>query len=84
MWLYHLKCKVNVFDVSLDFQTHVERLLGHKILHVQSDWGSEYQNLNTFFDKPRIVHHVACPHTHQQNCATKCKHNHIVETRLMR
>jgi hypothetical protein len=31
--------KSDVFDVFIQFQAHVERLLKHKILHVQSDWG---------------------------------------------
>jgi histone deacetylase 1/2 len=38
-WLYLLKHKSDVFDVFLQFQAHVERLLKHKIIHVQSDWG---------------------------------------------
>jgi histone deacetylase 1/2 len=33
-WLYLLKCKSDVFNVFLQFQTHVERLLCHKIRHV--------------------------------------------------
>ena len=44
-WLYLLKRKSDVFDVFLQFQAHVERLLKHKIIHVQSDWGGEYHNL---------------------------------------
>jgi histone deacetylase 1/2 len=77
-----LKRKSDVFDVFVQFQTHVERLLGHKILHVQSNWGGEYRNLNTFFHKLGIIHRVACPHTHQQNGAAERKHRHIVETSL--
>jgi hypothetical protein len=38
-WLYLLKSKADVFNVFLQFQMHVERLLQHKIIHVQSDWG---------------------------------------------
>jgi histone deacetylase 1/2 len=38
-WLYLLKSKADVFNVFLQFQLHVERLLQHKIIHVQSDWG---------------------------------------------
>jgi histone deacetylase 1/2 len=38
-WIYLLKRKSDVFDVFLKFQAHVERLLNHKIIHVQSDWG---------------------------------------------
>ena len=38
-WLYLIKRKSDVFDVFTQFQAHVERLLKHKIIHVQSDWG---------------------------------------------
>jgi histone deacetylase 1/2 len=48
-WLYLIKRKSDVFDVFLQFQAHVERLLKTKIISVQSDWGGEYHNLNTFF-----------------------------------
>jgi histone deacetylase 1/2 len=81
-WLYLLKRKSDVFDVFIQFQAHVERILHHKIIHLQSDWGGEYRNLNTFFQKQGIVHRVACPHTHQQNGAAERKHHHIVETGL--
>jgi histone deacetylase 1/2 len=33
-WLYLFKRKSDVFDVFVQFQTHVERLLDHKILYV--------------------------------------------------
>jgi hypothetical protein len=36
-WLYLLKRKSDVFDIFLQFQAHVEHLLKHKIIHVQSD-----------------------------------------------
>jgi histone deacetylase 1/2 len=81
-WLYLLKRKNDVFDIFLKFQAHVERLLGHKILRVQSDWGGEYIKLNAFFDKLGIMHRVSCPHTHQQNGTAERKHRHIVETGL--
>jgi histone deacetylase 1/2 len=48
-WLYLIKRKSDVFDVFLQFQAHVKRLLKTKIISVQSDWGGEYHNLNTFF-----------------------------------
>ena len=38
-WLYLLKRKSDVFDIFIQFQLHVERLVKHKIIHVQSDWG---------------------------------------------
>ena len=34
-----IKRKFDVFDVFIQFQAHVERLLKQKIIHVQSDWG---------------------------------------------
>ena len=38
-WIYLIKRKSDVFHVFMQFQAHVERLLKHKIIHVQSDWG---------------------------------------------
>ena len=38
-WLYLIKRKSDVFNIFIQFQAHVERLLKHKIMHVQSDWG---------------------------------------------
>ena len=60
------------FDVFLKFQSHVERLLNHKIVHVQSNRSH----------KIGISHRVSCPHTHQQNGSAERKHHHIVETGL--
>jgi histone deacetylase 1/2 len=44
--------------------------------------GGEYQKLNSFFQRISIAHHVSCPHAHQQNGSTECKHHHIVEVGL--
>jgi histone deacetylase 1/2 len=60
----------------------VERLFDRKIVVVQSDWGGEYEKLNSFFTKVGITHLVSCPHTHQQNGAAERKHRHIVEVGL--
>ena len=49
---------------------------------MQTDWGGEYQTLNSFFAKIGITHLVSCPHTHQQNGAAERKHRHIVEVGL--
>jgi histone deacetylase 1/2 len=82
VWLYLLKYKSEVFEKFRDFQNLVERLLERKIKVVQTDWGGEYQRLNTFFQRIGIEHHVSCPHTHQQNGAAERKHRHIVEVGL--
>jgi histone deacetylase 1/2 len=80
--LYLLKRKNDVFNVFIQFQRHVERLLDRKIVHVQTDWGGEYIKLNQFFNNIGISHRVSCPHTHQQNGTAERKHRHIVETGL--
>uniref|UniRef100_A0A8R7JVN6 Integrase catalytic domain-containing protein n=1 Tax=Triticum urartu TaxID=4572 RepID=A0A8R7JVN6_TRIUA len=49
---------------------------------MQTDWGGEYEKLNSFFQKIGISHHVSCPHAHQQNGSAKRKHRHIVEVGL--
>jgi hypothetical protein len=77
-----LKHKSEVFKCFHDFQSMVERLFNKKIIAVQTDWGREYQKLNTFFQHVGIVHQVSCPYAHRQNGAAECKHCHIVETRL--
>jgi histone deacetylase 1/2 len=44
--------------------------------------GREYQKLNSFFSQVGIIHHVSCPHAHQQNGVIERKHRHIVEVGL--
>jgi len=54
-WISLIKHKSDVFDVFLQFQAHVERLLNHKIIHVQSDGGGEYIKLDAFFHKESLI-----------------------------
>jgi hypothetical protein len=77
-----LKHKSEVFEKFHLFQQHVERLLNRKIVSMQTDWGGEYQKLNSFFSRIGITHLVSCPHMHQQNGAVERKHRHIVEVGL--
>jgi hypothetical protein len=77
-----IRFKSDVHHVFLEFQAHVECLLNRKIISVQSDWGGEYQCLNSYLKYVGIQHHISCPHTHQQNGVAECKHRHIVETGL--
>jgi hypothetical protein len=78
-WIYLLKHKSEVFEKFYLFQQHVERLLNRKIIVMQTDWGGEYQKLNSFFAHIGISHLVSCPHTHQQNGVAEREHRHIVE-----
>ena len=65
-----------------NFQALVEQKFDSKIIAMQSDWGGEYEKLNSFFQKIGIYHHVSCPHAHQQNGFAELKHCHIVEVGL--
>jgi histone deacetylase 1/2 len=77
-----IKQKSDVFQVFKNFQNLVERKFGRKIISMQTDWGGEYEKLNSFFQQIGIAHRVSCPHTHQQNGAAERKHLHIVEVGL--
>jgi hypothetical protein len=57
-------------------------LFDRRILAVQTDWGGEYQKLNSFFQQTGISHHMSCPYAHQQNESAERKHRHIVEVGL--
>ena len=81
-WIYLLKYKYEVFHKFTEFQSLVERIFNRKIIAMQTDWGGEYQTLHAFFLKVGIMHHVSCPHAHQQNGAAERKHRHIVEVGL--
>jgi hypothetical protein len=71
-----------LLDHHAEFQSLVERMFNRKILAVQTDWGGEYERLNSFFRTIGVSHHVSCPHAHQQNGAAERKHRHIVEMSL--
>jgi histone deacetylase 1/2 len=80
-WIYVLKKKSDVFQVFHNFQ-QLERQFDRKILTMQSDWGGEYEKLNSLFQKIGIEYHVSCHHAHQKNSFAKRKHRHIVEVGL--
>ena len=76
-WLIPIIAKSEVYEKFPIFQLTVEHLFSCKIKSFQSDWGGEYQKLNTFFNGIGIIHHISCPHTHQQNGIIERKHRHI-------
>jgi histone deacetylase 1/2 len=77
-----LKKKSEVFQVFHNFQNLVERKFNEKILAMQTDWGGEYEGLNSFFQKVGITLRVSSPHAHQQNGFAERKHSRIVEVGL--
>ena len=80
IWFYHLVAKFDVFQIFYQFQALVERQFSLKIKSVQTDWGGEYQKLNTYFKMISIHHRVICPHTHEQNGMVERRHRYIIET----
>lgn len=64
-WIYLLKKKSDVFSMFQGFQRLVERKFNKKILSMQSDWGGEYEKLNSLFQQIGITRRVSCPHAHQ-------------------
>jgi hypothetical protein len=81
-WIYLLKKRSDVYQAFLNFQQFVERKFDRKIVTMQTNWGGEYEKLNSFFQKAGITHHVSCPHAHQQNGSAERKHHHIAEVGL--
>lgn len=82
VWIYMLRYKSEVFQKFREFQQLAERLFDKRIISMQTDWGGEYEKLNSFFKQIGISHRVSCPHAHQQNGAAERKHRHIVEVGL--
>jgi hypothetical protein len=62
-WIYLICHKSDVFKYFFKFQSLVDRMFNHKIISVQSDWGREYERLNSLFCQVGIAHQVSCPHT---------------------
>jgi hypothetical protein len=74
--------QIDVSSVFLTFKTYVERYFNSKIKAIQSNWGGEYRPINKILQQFGILHHVSCPHAHQQNGDIERKHRHIVKTSL--
>jgi hypothetical protein len=81
-WIYLLQHKSDVFCFFKEFQCLVEHMFNHKIIFMETDWGGEYEHLNSFFKCIGISHLVSCPHVHQQNGAAGWKHRQIVDIGL--
>jgi hypothetical protein len=50
-WIYLIKKRSDVYQVFFNFQKLVEQKFGRKIITMQTDWGSEYEKLHSFFQK---------------------------------
>jgi hypothetical protein len=63
--IYLIKFKSEFFKKFWEFQVLIERLFDRKIIAMQTDWGGEYEKLNSFFSQIGITHLVSCPHAYQ-------------------
>ena len=81
-WVYLIKHKSEVFQKFHDFQNLVERQFDRKILALQTDWGGEYEKLNSFFFYQNRNFSSCFLSAHQQNGSAERKHRHIVEVGL--
>ena len=59
-WLYLIKRKSDVFDIFIQFQAHVERLLKNKIIHVQSDLGGGGDTTTSTHFLTNLGFHIVC------------------------
>jgi histone deacetylase 1/2 len=82
VWIYLFRYKSEVFAKFTVFKQLVEWRFNRKFVSIQTDWGGEYERLNSFFKNVGISHLVSYPHAHQQNGAANRKHRHIVEVGL--
>lgn len=42
----------------------------------------KFKKLTEYFSKLGIVHHISCPHTHEENGIVEQRHRHIVDSSL--
>jgi hypothetical protein len=64
-WIYLIKNKSDVFQAFQSFQTHVESQFDQKILAMKTNWGGEYEKLNSFFKKIGITLLMFCIQLHR-------------------
>lgn len=82
IWLFSIDAKSQVAHTFINFQLQIERYFDSKIKSVYTDSKSEFQALKSHLLNSSIIHHLSCPHTHEQNRLIKRCQYHIIETGL--
>lgn len=77
-----MKLKYDVLHIFSSFLPYVESIFNWKLLTLQTNGGGKFKSLISICNKFGIIHHVSCPHIHQQNGLIERKHWHIFETGL--
>lgn len=80
--LFPIPNKLDVMKIFFSFQKFVECQFICKIKSVQTDWGTEFWSLHTYFANISIQDRITCPPASQQNGSIVWKHHHIVGTVL--
>ncbi|KAL4376068.1 hypothetical protein GQ457_02G029640 [Hibiscus cannabinus] len=62
-WIYFLARKFDACKVVVSFIKFAERQLDRKVLSVQTDCGTEFKPLGSFFEQQGIQLRLTCPHT---------------------
>jgi histone deacetylase 1/2 len=60
-WIYLLKKKSDVFQKFCDFQHHVERLFGKKIIAMQTDWGGGGSTKESILFSKKLAYLITFP-----------------------
>lgn len=81
-WPFPVSHISDIMKVFISFQILVERQFNCKIKLAQTDLGTEFCSLHTFFANIGIQHQVTRPHTSKQNGSIERKHCYIVEIGL--
>ncbi|EPS58321.1 hypothetical protein M569_16494, partial [Genlisea aurea] len=81
MWFFPLRQKSDFALIFLQFEAYVHRQFDQKIKILQTDNGGEFVNrtLHTHFVKTGLIHHLSCPHTHEQLGMVERRHRTIRE-----
>nr|ABH08430.1 putative integrase [Beta vulgaris] len=80
-WVIFLSSKDETYDEFLVFAKRVQNLSGHKIMHIRSDHGKEFENYK-FDDLSRdngLDHNFSAPRTPQQNGVVERKNRTLEE-----
>ncbi|GMI81878.1 hypothetical protein HRI_001857100 [Hibiscus trionum] len=81
-WIYFAAKKYDVAKLVINFHTMAERQSDCKLKVIQSDCGSEFKPLSSYFAKHGIQFLNTCPYTSEQIGRVERKHRHIVELGL--
>lgn len=84
VWIFPLINKSDVLAHFVKFCAFVQTQFNSTIKKIQKDGGGEFNSkaFHNFLSSKRILHHITCLYTPQQNGVAERKNRHIVETSI--